>query len=629
MIYDNYSKKIKREISEENISNPSFEKLEGYFLSGNYDVYLVEFIGDLSGRLATLDYAAAFITQRFFAIVFVRKGMFNQLLKDVPEITNIEPNYVYTLSEISLDGNLNSKFIDNGNMSLDGEGVIVGIIGTGIDYLNPRFQTPEGESRIIAIWDQVEQAGPGPEFFNSGTEYNKASIDAVISSKVPNDLLNKFAPPRDNLAVGTAIAGIIGGRKLNNVEVFEGIAPKCEFVIVNLVPAKDEVFQALGIEKGSKNIYQTVEIAAAIQYLSNVQETQKKPMVVYLPLGSNSGGRSGDTILERYIDLITQRRDFCIVTNTGNQGRGETHAGGRINTTGDTKEAFINVGESQGSLYVSIYTRTTDVIYTSITTPTGESISRIPIQEKMQLLYYEEEGISIEYIVQEKPGGNTNLSITIRNAQEGIWKISLYGQDIFNGIYDIWMLPTELLKPGTRFLDPNPNTTLLTPGTAVNIITTSYYDNLNNTIALNSGRGYPRAGEIQPAVTNEGFNILTVGENTSLVNSSGAAMAGAILAGAVALIYQWGIVQGNYTELYPQFIRNVLVGSTLKEENVTYPNEEWGYGKLSFESLGKILQSESRNTHSDTNNNYRKNESTSYLYINIPSEIYYRIKKLL
>ena len=47
------------------------------------------------------------------------------------------------------------EYIQNSDsINLKGEGVIVGIIDTGIDYLNNIFMDEAGKTRIEFIWDQ-------------------------------------------------------------------------------------------------------------------------------------------------------------------------------------------------------------------------------------------------------------------------------------------------------------------------------------------------------------------------------------------------------------------------------------------------------------------------------------------
>ncbi|MEG0775665.1 S8 family peptidase [Clostridium sp.] len=645
-----YQPNIFRELGVPEVNNLPLQSFEEYYLSEDYETYFIDYVGDIKAAIDNVDYAQVFISDKFFAILFVRKGMLSTLLENVREITSIERNLVYTLSELVINNEVTSpEIIYESSIPLDGEGVIVGIIGTGIDYLNPRFMTETGESRIISIWDQTIRTGPSPQDIPFGTVYNKDNINEAIRANTIGGASYEIVPHKDEVGHGTAIAGLIGGRSLDELVKLNSVVPKCEFAIVKLEEPKADYLESIGIEKGTKNVYQTTAITSALKYLSDLQASLKKPMVVYLPLGSNFGGRDGNTILERYIDNITNKRDFSVVTDTGNQGRGYTHTSGEISETGEIGEIFINVGVGQTSLALAIYTKRPDSISIGITSPSGNSITGISTPSEsgqIQYLTREENGITVEYLIEEELSGTISINIVIKNTMEGIWKISLFGKSIVSGMYDCWLPHLELLKGGTRVLIPDPYTTLLTPGTSLNIISTAYYNEMNNTIVENSGRGFPRYGIIEPSFSTGGINLLTVGLNNSLIIGSGSAMAGSILAGAVALIYQWGNVKGNYPQLSPPTIKNILIGSTDKDENVIYPDRQWGYGRLNINKLHEIMITISNNNNSmvndnnssntkdnntNTNNNsraaksYVKDESTSYLYINIPFEVYKRI----
>ncbi|MEG0774118.1 S8 family peptidase [Clostridium sp.] len=620
-----------RELGPGTTNTLTAQNINNYYLSGDYDTYFIEYFGDISSAIANIDYADVYIPQKFFAILFVQKGMLNTLLENVPEIIGVQPNVVYTLSELITNSDIgNEAPLYTDSIPLDGEGTIVGIIGTGIDYLNPRFITETGESRVAAIWDQSLNNGPTPEFFPYGTEYSKADINNEIRSNVLGETPYEIVAHRDEVGHGTAIAGLIGGRNLGGEDRLKSIAPKCEFAIVKLQEAREEDLELSGIDPNTKNVYSATAISSAIRYLSDLQQRLRKPMVVYLPLGTNYGGRDGGTIVERYIDNLTQRRDFSIVTDTGNQGTGRTHASGIIEATGDTQEIFVNVAPAQSSLNVSIHTRRPDIVSVSITSPSGANINKIPIpsiNEQRKYLTFQENGINIDYFAQETLTGSVSINMLIKNTVEGIWKISLFGDYIVSGLYDSWIPQSELLKGDTRFLDPDPNTTLLTPCTAINIITTSCYNQINDTVIQSSGRGLPRNGKIEPSLTNGGVNLLTVGLDNSLILGTGGAMAGAILAGAVALIYQWGIVQGNFTQLFPPRVKNFLIASTIRDDIRIYPNDQWGYGKLSIDKLYEVLFRTSNISNARNHEPFFEDESLNYLYINIPMEIYKRFKK--
>ncbi|MPM43912.1 hypothetical protein SDC9_90590 [bioreactor metagenome] len=245
-----------------------------------------------------------------------------------------------------------------------------------------------------------------------------------------------------------------------------------------------------------------------------------------------------------------------------------------------------------------------------------------------QLKYFdlEENNISIEYSTRTTIAGYLNLNILIRNTYEGTWKISLRGVDIINGLYNAWIPQSELLEGDTRFLSPDPSITLLTPCGATNIIATSYYNQINNTMAERSGKGFPIRSTIEPTVTIGGVNLITVGLNNSLILGTGGAMAGAVLTGAVALIFQWTTSQSTLKGFYPPQIRNIIINSTVKDEDKFYPNIEWGFGKFSFNLLDEVLKRINDAVESRKLIESKGENQYSYLYINIPSEIFQRIK---
>ncbi|MDP4120927.1 MAG: peptidase, partial [Bacillota bacterium] len=63
---------------------------------------------------------------------------------------------------------------------------------------------------------------------------------------------------------------------------------------------------------------------------------------------------------------------------------------------------------------------------------------------------------------------------------------------------------------------------------------------------------------------------------------SGTSVATAITTGASALMLEWGIVQGNQLTMTSFTIRSYLLKGCVRDMNIKYPNEQWGYGKLNL-----------------------------------------------
>ena len=63
---------------------------------------------------------------------------------------------------------------------LTGEGILVGIVDSGVDYFHPDFRNEDGSSRILRLWDQSVNGNP-PESYVTGTEYTKEEIDKALA----------------------------------------------------------------------------------------------------------------------------------------------------------------------------------------------------------------------------------------------------------------------------------------------------------------------------------------------------------------------------------------------------------------------------------------------------------------
>ena len=126
-------------------------------------------------------------------------------------------------------------------LSNKGQGVLIGLIDTGIDYRNPLFQNPNGTTRIAGIWDQTlpedpNQLPPGVSDpagqlagISYGTVFTPAQINAALRSENPLDLV----PSTDTEGHGTLLAGIAAGGETPSGD-FIGAAPLASIGVKNL-----------------------------------------------------------------------------------------------------------------------------------------------------------------------------------------------------------------------------------------------------------------------------------------------------------------------------------------------------------------------------------------------------------
>ncbi|MEG0772448.1 S8 family peptidase [Clostridium sp.] len=605
-----------REINEKNV-------FQDYYLNEDYENYIVDFIGNIFEAFEKIDYGVVYFSDNFSAIVSVERGMLERLLQDVPEIINIQKSYLFNLSNLQISNEPYVPLVfDKEGLNLEGQEVIVGIIGTGMDYLNERFMTQDGRSRILTIWDQTLDIGPIPNN-TFGTEYPREKINEAIRISKEGGDPYAVVSHRDDSGYGTAIAGIVGARNLGGNDDLISLVPRCEFAIVKLKESKNNTLELNGVEERKGNIYETTDIGLALKYLSNIQVRENRPMVVYVPLGSNCGGHDGSDALERYIDFLVNQRGFVVVNTSGNQGNTDTHTSGFLTGTGDVRTIDIMIDESEKNFCMAIYLILGDRISIGIISPSGETIERIqaPLaKEDIVEVTIQDTVVEIRFLIQEQTEGSQAIILSMRGVKGGIWQIQLLGDAILRRRYDAWMLQRELLSTDTKFLKSDETITLMIPSTARNILTGTHFNEVINKVPAESGRGYTRDMRVKPGTGVSGTNILTVGLNGRYLVASGAAMAGGVLAGVIALLLQWGIVQRNDIQMFPSRLRTYLIAASERQEGMQYPNREVGYGVLSINELFRIL--------SELSNNPLSRDLVVFpkeIYINIPKELYNRV----
>ncbi|EGT3616085.1 peptidase S8 [Clostridium perfringens] len=569
---------------------------KNFYNNKDYINFVVAYDGDIEKEVENLNDVSVFLIDDTYAIISVKIENYREQIKSIKSIVYIEINGIYTLSQSPIDDSKAPLFHINPYLNLRGKGVIVAIVDTGIDYLNKEFMREDDTTRILRIWDQTINTGKEPKGFIHGSEYSEEEINAAIAAQKQGLNPYDIVPSKDENGHGTKMAGIVGARGINRDII--GVAPDCQFIIVKLEEAAKE-YVDFYFAKGDKPKYRNTDILMAFKYLYELSFSLNKPMVIYLPLGSNMGDHSGGSVIERYIDTrISNKNALVAVTSTGNEGNSDTHTSGEIERSGDSKTIELYCGKEQNGLFLQIYAKRPSRIKLGITSPSGETFENTnPYRTKHILLsdsppwvfIYEGTSVDVAYDSPDEFTGDEKIMIRMNNIKEGIWKFKLTGDYIVEGRYNAWILQRELLSEDTKFLGPTPYTTLTIPGTASSIINTSYYNQNNGATVSESGRGYPRNNIIQPIITAGGINALTTKPGGGVVRVSGASVAGAVLAGSCALILQWAVTDGNEPEMHAVKLQSYIIRGARKRAGDIYPNRQWGYGILDIQGIFNSL----------------------------------------
>jgi len=161
------------------------------------------------------------------------------------------------------------------NTNLNGQGVVIGIVDTGIDPNHPAFA-----GRILRIWDQM-LSGPGVPEGSFGLELTGANLTAS----------------RDKDGHGTHVAGIAAGNDAH----FGGVAPNASIVFV-------------------KTDFQDAHIADGVRYIFRIARDLNQPAVVNLSLGGHFDAHDGSDGLSRIVtsESGVGRIVCCAAGNEGN-----------------------------------------------------------------------------------------------------------------------------------------------------------------------------------------------------------------------------------------------------------------------------------------------------------------------
>ncbi len=561
--------------------------------SNDYLDYITDYpIGEGTAFGGTLDFCSIPVNEQF-RVNYVNRSQ-------LPEL-RVSEYYYYSIPKlyglVETPGNSLSGFntlnltesniyqVQQSPLQLTGKGVLIGFVDTGIRYTDPVFQDEFGNSRILSIWDQsLEITGKAPEGFFYGSEFSQADINAALEAG------RQLVPTWDENGHGSRMAAIAAGSNLGE-STFIGAAPDAELVVVKLKQAK-QYLRDYYLIRADAEVYQENDIMLACKYLLQFAQVFERPLVIVLGLGTNYGDHAGNSPLGKYLSDINSMRNVAVVVAGGNEGNAGHHYLGNLAQSMEEMpgkgEASVNmeirVGEGERGFVCELWGSTPDVFEIGITTPSGERIPRISFNYQEGLSFdfvYEETGIDIDIVLVEEFSSQELIFIRFVNPTPGVWTVTVYHQGVLNsGIFHAWLPLPQFMTGRTYFLTPNPYTTITEPGMAQDVFTVGSYSPDSGAFAFFSGRGNNRLGYPKPALAAPGIDIYT-----PFGTGSGSSISAAFTAGAMADFFEWAVIRGNVPLISGLGIRGYFIQGAAREPEVTYPNREWGYGKLDLNGV--------------------------------------------
>ena len=462
---------------------------------------------------------------------------------------------------------------DMSNMSnnlynrLQGEGSIVAIIDSGIDYLNQDFINEDGSSKILYLWDQESDYGSPPDNMLFGSEYNKEQLNEAIAN-------NNADLSRDEIGTGTMAAGIVVSEGKNN-PAYRGIAPKAELIVIKLR-------SYISLFKEGRINYKNTDFLVAISYIIQKFKEINRPIILNFTLGTTSGRDISQTLLNTFNELY--QSGFILVSGAGNQGNTDIHYSGNV-SSGNSVDINFQVGDDK-NLNIIIDGYKVDKFEIALISPFGEISPTISYAPNFSLyagkFNLENVTYSISYSYPWISTGSMQVSINLKNVYSGIWTLRITGQNVINGEFNAYLPNKNLISDNTRFIDSDSNSTITRYGLLREVITIGTYNTKSNIIWIGSSKG--------PAETLDmvapGVDIISNYLDNTFNTATGTGVSSSVVCGVIALLIEFIINQTEFYRLsiYSEPIKTYLMLGATQKPIYTYPNTSYGYGILNYQN---------------------------------------------
>lgn len=573
-----------------------------------------------------------------FAILFINEKDIPAFLA-FPQILYLElsrPIYENALTGIAASCLPDYNIITGRNVNattLTGKGTAIAVLDSGVDYRHPDFQNASGSTRILAYWDQSLPFAQLTES-NTNTFYNlknneennissrNLTIDnpyhlgIIFSEEHLNQLLTTekltsssedissrdtelYHPSEDISGHGTHIAGICAGNGRASNGNNQGVAPESSLIVVKL---KNE----------NASIYTDyANLMMAVDFAVRFASSRSLPLSINISYGSNDGSHTGNSLLELFMEQVSLYGKNVISVATGNEGLSRRHSflnilssvhssnqttlqiySSKPNTLSsqNTYEQSIafSIAPGERSLYLEIWQTFADDFSYELFAPSGLESFTFPVSPGIYTYTIAETTIylTINNPTPYQPFRQYFLSFSPNTTfiTSGTWTLRIIPSPtgkIIDGRLQFWLPSKEATNSATGFLSPSSTMTFTIPSTASSVISVSGYDSNLDVFAPFSGQGFSNNMNTKPDLCAPAVNILSTSPGGGYTIRTGTSMAAPFVAGAAALLMQYGIVNRNDSFLYGEKVKAYLWKSAKPLPAFgKYPNEKIGWGAL-------------------------------------------------
>lgn len=325
-----------------------------------------------------------------------------------------------------------------------GQGVLVGIIDTGVDFRHADFLDQAGKTRIDFLLSKSErrdQRHPEIPDYGGMQVVTAHEIDELL------DFERRGLPPAfpirqaDVNGHGTHVAGIAASTGLATSGRFAagryaGIAPAARLCVVKATA--DEIS------------FDEADVLWGVSFCLDRARESRQPVVLNLSLGGAGGAHDGQSLFEQALDeLIGDRPGNIAVAAAGNDGSRDLHASASLLNGHHTVTLHVQHTGAQssgsGALFEVYYDAAAPPSIAGaaemtfeLTTPGGQMIQVAAGQQKLH--DFGEAGHALIDARDLAASGSRGATISLHKEkagaiQAGDWRLTLHGR---TRRYDVW-----------------------------------------------------------------------------------------------------------------------------------------------------------------------------------------------
>ena len=554
--------------------------------SQRFGDFIVKYMQNVKDTMELFPGTSFQAINEIFGVLYVPLESMGELEVTGTSYNSIPKCYTYMDMEAAGASGI-TRLHDHPYLKLRGKGTAVAVIDSGIDYQNAVFRNAGG-SRIAYLWDQSLEDGTDI----AGTEvpygrlFRKNDIDQALAFEDPFSVV----PSRDTNGHGTALAGIAAGNMVPG-ENFTGAAPEATLIIIKVKPAK-QYLRNFYLYPPDAEVFQENDVMMAIAYAISWAKKLEMPLSICLGIGSSQGAHLGTNALSQYVDYVANFSQISVSVAAGNEGNTRNHSTGIFSQGREQIVTELRVAEREQGFTMEFWGEPPEIYGLSIQSPTGEilevSSSIGPRTQELSFVFVETK-VYVNYILIERQTGYSLVYIRFFHPASGIWKIFTQARNRQNVQFHMWLPVEGLISQDTYFLEPSPYTTVTAPGDARNSITATAYQHRDGSIYIAAGRGYTPDGMITPHLAAPGVNVKVPLVRGGFGTRSGTSISAAQMSGIAALLFEWAIIRDNQPFFTGSSVKYYLQRGARREENMQYPNPEWGYGKVDLYHTFELL----------------------------------------